>query len=125
MTAETPAAPAPQSLSRRIIGICAGLGAMAFGVWQLASGFLILPNCTATGTADTIRSIYAGLDQPLSAITEARLVEERDGARICSARIATAAETADITYSVYWEGWEAQVRIDAVDNVVQVQQPAG
>jgi hypothetical protein len=99
---------------KKLSYIIAGLAAVVAGGISLLN-FFVLPTCESDRSTDTVRSIFEGQNVPLTVLDNIQTVSSTSARVDCSAHIETADETGEIKYSVTWDGWGAQVRIEEVD----------
>jgi hypothetical protein len=121
MSSEMPAAgsetaPAQKSRMARWAGIITAICGILILAIQLLNWF-VLPGCDASKIQDTVRSIFKDNGTPLDRLSDIKPLPDQNGRKTCAARVGTPTQTADITYSVFWEGWTTRVQIGQV-NVV-------
>ena len=107
--------PAYRTFSKWFMIVCAAIIGV-LGLVRMYHAFSPqMPSCSASETADVIRSIFKGKDVPLTKLSDLRLVNETAAERNCSAQIETKDETATIAYRITLEGKEFKVLITKVD----------
>ena len=121
LQSEAIAKPAASAASRSIpkwarwfVAVCLILT----GLINLMSYF-VLPSCDESNIVDTVKGIFKGKDVPLTSMTNIRLLSEADKDKTCAASVAYQGGEAQISYRIYWEGWDTIVRI------ADVQEGAG
>jgi hypothetical protein len=107
------AAPAKKKTMPRWLGVLVGFMLAVAGGAKLL-GAMTLPGCDSSETAQIVREIFKEKTGETVEVSEAKQVSETSADKSCAAHIATATETAEITYRVFWDGWSKMVQIGEV-----------
>ena len=113
-----PAAPAKAAQSKipRWVSAIAGVVVLFVGLLRLYNVFFpSLPGCDASTTTDLVRKIFKDKNVELTSLNNFRTLTDTSTQKTCQADVATAKETAVISYRVSWEGRDVQVLITTVD----------
>jgi hypothetical protein len=87
--------------------------------------FVVLPGCDSDTIQDTVRSIFEQTSTKLTVLDQIETVAEGDGTKSCKAHVESESETATVNYTVSWNGWTPQVKIDTVDVIPPAAPPSG
>jgi hypothetical protein len=96
---------------------------VAAGVTLL--NYFVLPGCDADTIKDTIHSIFEQTSTKLTVLDQIETVAEGDATKSCKAHVESETEKATINYTVSWNGWTPQVKIDTVDVIPPAAPPSG
>jgi hypothetical protein len=114
---DTKPAPARKSRTARWAGYITAICGILILAIQILK-WIVLPGCDASQIQDTVKSIFKDNGTPLERISDIKSLPDQDGRKTCAARVTTPTETADITYSVFREGWTTtRVQIGQVNAV--------
>jgi hypothetical protein len=107
--------------------ISAAIGGLAVivaaGVTLL--NYFVLPGCDSDTIKDTVHSIFEQTSTKLTVLDQIETVAEGDGTTSCRAHVESETEKATINYTVSWNGWTPQVKIDTVDVIAPPAPPPG
>ena len=118
------AAPAKKRSVPRWLGTLVGIVIVVAGGAKLI-GAMTLPGCDASETAQIVREIFKEQTGETVQVSDAKLLSEAEAERSCAAHIASSTETADITYSIFWDGWSKMVQIGEVKAQPSENAPQG
>jgi hypothetical protein len=95
-------------------GIVASVALLIGGGAKLARA-LSLSSCDSSDIVQSVKDIFKEQTGEDVTVSEAALVSETEAKKNCAAHIANSAETAEITYRVFWDGWSKMVQIGEVN----------
>ena len=98
---------------KKISYFIGGLAVLVGGGVSLLNYF-VLPGCDSSKVSDTIRSIFSSQNLELTALNAFTTVSDESARKDCKAHYEIPGETGSLDYSVTWDGWDAQVRIENV-----------
>jgi hypothetical protein len=87
--------------------------------------FFVLPACDSDTVKDTIHSIFEKTSVTLTVLDQIRALADTNATKTCQAHVESTDEKATINYTVSWNGWTVQVKIDTVESVPPEPPPAG
>ncbi len=122
-TPETPPIPpqaaTPAGVKQKLyqwVSIAVGVILLLTGALRAYNAFFpSLPECSSETAKTTIGQIFKDKKVELSTLTNQKSVSDGSEEKTCQAEFTTPAEAGTLSYRIYWQGKEAEVRITAVD----------